>query len=117
MTTNKFLITKTENSYISKFTHNAIIFGENLFNIISNSFINNYEALYNSQDNNIENISFCSEALPFYCKSEIIHNENIFNSRFGHSCILYKNNVYIYGGNQYADCCNHNLIRFNVGMF
>ncbi|SCM21118.1 conserved Plasmodium protein, unknown function [Plasmodium chabaudi adami] len=114
MTTNKFLTTKTENSYISKFTHNAIIFGENLLNTISNGFINNYEPLYNNQDNHIENISFCSEVLPFYCKSEIIHNENIFNSRFGHSCILHKNNVYIYGGNQYASNCNQNLIRFSI---
>ncbi|KAI4838379.1 kelch domain-containing protein [Plasmodium brasilianum] len=115
MPANRFLNTKTEDSYIGKLTHDTIIFGENLFKVISKTFSNNKSITLNEYtDDNIENISFCSEVLPFYCKSEIIHKGNIFNVRFGHACIFYKNNIYIYGGNQHIKNFNPKTIQFNV---
>nr|SPJ13528.1 kelch protein,putative [Plasmodium sp. DRC-Itaito] len=115
MPANRFLNTKTEDSYIGKLTHDTIIFGENLFKVISKTFSNNKSITLNEYtDDNIENISFCSEVLPFYYKSEIIHKGNIFNVRFGHACIFYKNNIYIYGGNQHIKNFNPKTIQFNV---
>ncbi|SBS91218.1 kelch domain-containing protein [Plasmodium ovale curtisi] len=115
MTTNKFLTLKTEDLYISKLTHDTIIFGENLFKIISGTFTSNRSAtLYEHTDDNTESISFCSELLPFYCKSEVIHQGDVFNVRFGHSCIFYKNTIYIYGGNQHVETFNSKLIQFNT---
>ncbi|SBT35351.1 kelch domain-containing protein [Plasmodium ovale wallikeri] len=67
---------------------------------------NRSATLYEHTDDNTESISFCSELLPFYCKSEVIHQGDVFNVRFGHSCIFYKNTIYIYGGNQHVETFN-----------
>ncbi|GAW81026.1 kelch domain-containing protein [Plasmodium gonderi] len=116
MSSNKFLNTKKEDSYFAKFTQDTIIFAENLFKIISKPFYNgNWGTLEEYQDDgNVESISFCSEVLPFYCKSELLHQGDVFNARFGHSCIFYKNNIYIYGGNQLSESLNTKLVKFST---
>ncbi|EDL45646.1 kelch domain-containing protein [Plasmodium vivax] len=113
---NKFLNIKKEDSYLAKFTHDTIIFAENLFKIIAKPFTHGGSSALEeyADDGNVEAISFCSEVLPFYCKSELIHRGDIFNVRFGHSCIFYKNSIYIYGGNQLSESFNSKLIKFST---
>ncbi|CRG96306.1 kelch protein, putative [Plasmodium gallinaceum] len=116
MTTNRFFNIKKDDSYLTKFTHDTIIFGENLFKIISKTFTNDKcEILNEFAGENSDSISFCSEVLPFYCKSEVIHQESIFNVRFGHSSIFYNNFIYIYGGNQKISNFNSKLIQYDIG--
>ncbi|ETW60620.1 hypothetical protein PFMC_03321 [Plasmodium falciparum CAMP/Malaysia] len=115
MTTNKFLLLKKEDSYLSKLTHETVIFGENLYKIVSKTLSSSStDPLNQTSNENLDSISFCSELLPFYCKSEIIHQGDIFNVRFGHSCLIDKHIIYIYGGNQDIKSYNTKLIEFNL---
>ncbi|CAA9988283.1 conserved Plasmodium protein, unknown function [Plasmodium knowlesi strain H] len=113
---NKFLNVKKEDSYLAKFTHGTIIFADNLFKKIAKPFTHGgWSALEEyADDDNVEAISFCSEVLPFYYKSELIHMGDVFNIRFGHACIFYKNDIYIYGGNQLSESFNSRLVKFNT---
>ncbi|CRH00127.1 kelch protein, putative [Plasmodium relictum] len=115
MTTNRFFNLKRDDSYLAKITHDTIVYGENLFKIISKTFTNHKPEIKNeiTRDSS-DSISFCSEVLPFYCKSEVIHQGSIFNVRFGHSSILYNNFIYIYGGNQQISNFDPKLIQYNI---
>ncbi|KJP85024.1 hypothetical protein AK88_05351 [Plasmodium fragile] len=113
---NKFLNVKKEDSYLAKLTHDTIILADNLIKIITKPFTyGGSSALEEYADaGNVEAISFCSEVLPFYWKSEIIHMGDIFSVRYGHSCIFYKNSIYVYGGQGLSESFSSKLLKFNM---
>ncbi|ETW48600.1 hypothetical protein PFMALIP_03315 [Plasmodium falciparum MaliPS096_E11] len=64
----------------------TVIFGENLYKIVSKTLSSSStDPLNQTSNENLDSISFCSELLPFYCKSEIIHQGDIFNVRFANN--------------------------------
>ncbi|VWU49537.1 kelch domain-containing protein, putative [Hepatocystis sp. ex Piliocolobus tephrosceles] len=117
MSNNDFLIDKTEYSYISELTYDTIIFGENLFKVLFNKTKEKITDVGNNNPHNFVTISFCSDFLPFFCKSEVVHKQNLFKYRFGHSSILYKNSIYIFGGKQQVPTERVNFVKFDIDTY